>query len=134
MEILSKDTNPTLCQDHKNGRPRCANYFLERGNDSTFNSKKYETYFLYLIAKGLFLLRNTKSGKTAKNQELHGNRYIANSRSTAGVFDQTRVANLVVLPVGLAILLSSVIPNLKPTINLSVSCCFRCFYDLARQA
>ena len=107
--------------------PRYPDYFPDSGKQSVFNSTKYNTYFLYLKAKGLFLLETAKNSENSENQELHRNRYHAKSRSTAGVICQTVIPDLVVSGLVSLILLSSVfrVPALHD--YLAGSVCFRPF-------
>ena len=100
--------------------PRYRNYFPDTEIDTGFNSKKYKSYFPWLGAKGLFLLRIAKLSKTAENTDLHGNAYIKKSRSTAGSFGQTDNPDLVVSASVRQILLSSVIPISQLAINVAV--------------
>ena len=81
------------------------------------------SYFPYLEAKGLFMLRNAENTKSSENTELHGNHYSVNSRSRAGSICQTRMADLVVSRPGLCALLSSVFPFPSPVFFS----CFRLF-------
>ena len=96
--------------------PQYPDYFPKQQKHSAFNRVKYETYFLYLKAKDYFFQKRQIALNTRK-QELHGNVYVRNSRSRAGLSYQTREVNLVVSALGPGILLSSVIRVQPRTLN-----------------
>ena len=85
MEILSELVIPdtvSRCQEWP--VLDTATTFQKSEKHSVFNSKKYISYYSYLETKGFISLNNGNNVNNGQNQEFHGNRNIANSRSRAG--------------------------------------------------
>ena len=69
--------------------PRYPDYFPNLRKDSVFNNKKYKRYFLYLNAKGNFVIGNVRTAKQRKTEN-----YTETCTSQSPVPKQVHLAKL----------------------------------------